>query len=105
MIEAGTVQIRIEVDLDDLGAEHRRLAVDLADAGRVAGMHHSALDRLDECGGNVHRSHIGCRDCPNELRRRPMLISSWRMRTSTGTFMAVTVGPVMVPVELRPWRA
>ena len=34
-----------------------------------------------------------------------MLISSWRMRISTGTFMAVTVAPVMVPVELRPWRA
>jgi hypothetical protein len=27
------------------------------------------------------------------------------MRASTGTFMAVTVGPVTVPVELMPWRA
>ena len=39
------------------------------------------------------------------VRRRPTLISSWRMRISAGTFMAWTVGAVTVPVELMPWRA
>ena len=34
-----------------------------------------------------------------------MLISSWRTRTSAGTFMAATVVLFMAPVALRPWRA
>ena len=44
---------RVEVDLGNPGLQDRRLAIDLADAGRVARGHHAAFDRLDHGGGNI----------------------------------------------------
>ena len=54
MIDAGTVQYGLKLISDDLGVHDRRLAVDLADAGGVAGLHDAALDRLDEGRRDIH---------------------------------------------------
>ena len=53
MIEAGTVQNGLKLTSTTLEFKQRRLTVDLADAGGVAGVDDAALHRLDESGGDV----------------------------------------------------
>ena len=51
---------RIEANLVDLARQDRRLPVDFADDGNVAGHNHAVLDRLDLRAGDVHQ-HVAVR--------------------------------------------
>ena len=56
---------RIEIDLGRLGLHDRRLAVDLADAGRVMRIDDAVLDRLDRGGRNIDHHEARRRDRRN----------------------------------------
>ena len=96
---------RVEVDLDGLGAASPATGGRSCRRRRRGGSRPGRFRPSRPAAAGMLASRSASPRLPEKARRRTRLISSWRRRTSAGTFSACTVCCGDDAGRLMPWRA